>query len=83
MTEAEIFDKIATLIADNFQLDKDKITMDTNFTKDLDADSIDLVEFIMQLEDEFGAEIPDEDAAKIITVADAVAYIKATKAKVH
>lgn len=76
MTEAEIFDKIATLIADNFQLDKDKITMDTNFTKDLDADSIDLVEFIMQLEDEFGAEIPDEDAAKIITVADAVAYIK-------
>ena len=76
MTEAEIFDKIATLIADNFQLDKDKITMDTNFTKDLDADSIDLVEFIMQLEDEFGAEIPDEDAAKIITVADALAYIK-------
>lgn len=76
MTEAEIYDKIATLIADNFQLDKDKITMDTNFTKDLDADSIDLVEFIMQLEDEFGAEIPDEDAAKIITVADAVAYIK-------
>ncbi|GHN20041.1 acyl carrier protein [Lactobacillus delbrueckii] len=76
MTEAEIFDKIATLIADNFQLDKDKITMDTNFAKDLDADSIDLVEFIMQMEDEFGAEIPDEDAAKIITVADAVAYIK-------
>ncbi|MBT8919325.1 acyl carrier protein [Lactobacillus delbrueckii subsp. bulgaricus] len=76
MTEAEIFDKIATLIADNFQLDKDKITMDTNFTKDLNADSIDLVEFIMQLEDEFGAEIPDEDAAKIITVADAAAYIK-------
>lgn len=76
MTEEEIFDKIATLIADNFQLDKDKITMDTNFTKDLDADSIDLVEFIMQMEDEFGAEIPDEDAAKIITVADAVAYIK-------
>lgn len=76
MTEAEIFDKIATLIADNFQLNKDKITMDTNFTKDLDADSIDLVEFIMQLEDEFGAEIPDEDATKIITVADAVAYIK-------
>ena len=76
MTETEIFDKIATLIADNFQLDKEKITMDTNFTKDLDADSIDLVEFIMQLEDEFGAEIPDEDAAKSITVADAVAYIK-------
>ena len=77
MTEEEIFNKIAELIADNFQLDKDKITMDTNFTKDLDADSIDLVEFIMQLEDEFGAEIPDEDAENIVTVGDAVKYIKA------
>ncbi|MDD6719832.1 MAG: acyl carrier protein [Lactobacillus sp.] len=77
MTEEEIFNKIAELIADNFQLDKDKITMDTNFTKDLDADSIDLVEFIMQLEDEFGAEIPDEDAENIATVGDAVKYIKA------
>ena len=77
MTEEEIFNKIAELIADNFQLDKDKITMDTNFTKDLDADSIDLVEFIMQLEYEFGAEIPDEDAENIATVGDAVKYIKA------
>ena len=77
MTEEEIFNKIAELIADNFQLDKDKITMDTNFTKDLDADSIDLVEFIMQLEDDFGAEIPDEDAENIATVGDAVKYIKA------
>ena len=77
MTEEEIFNKIAELIAVNFQLDKDKITMDTNFTKDLDADSIDLVEFIMQLEDEFGAEIPDEDAENIATVGDAVKYIKA------
>ena len=77
MTEEEIFNKIAELIADNFQLDKDKITMDTNFTKDLDADSIDLVEFIMQLEDEKAAEIPDEDAENIATVGDAVKYIKA------
>ena len=76
MTEQEIFDKIAKLIADNFQLDQSKITMDTNFTQDLDADSIDLVEFVMQLEDEFGAEIPDEDAEKLATVGDAVAYIK-------
>ncbi|MDD6416964.1 MAG: acyl carrier protein [Lactobacillus porci] len=77
MTEEEIFNKIAELIADNFQLDKDKITMETNFTQDLDADSIDLVEFIMQLEDEFGAEIPDEEAEKLATVGDAVKYIKA------
>lgn len=77
MSEEEIFNKIKGLIADNFEIDKDKITKNTSFTDDLDADSIDLVEFILQLEDEFGAEIPDEDAEKIKTVGDAVAYIKA------
>ena len=59
MTEEEIFNKISAMIADNFDIDQDKITKDTDFTNDLDADSIDLVEFILQLEDEFGAEIPD------------------------
>ena len=77
MTEAEIFNKISAMIADNFDIDQDKITKDTDFTNDLDADSIDLVEFILQLEDEFGAEIPDEEAEKIKTVGDAVAYVKA------
>lgn len=77
MTEEEIFNKIAGMIADNFEVDQASITKETNFTNDLDADSIDLVEFILQLEDEFGAEIPDEDAEKIKTVGDAVAYIKA------
>ena len=67
------------MLADNFEVDKDKITKDTNFTSDLDADSIDLVEFILQLEDEFGAEISDEDAEKIKTVGDAVNYIVAHK----
>lgn len=76
MSEEEIFNKIKSLIADNFEIDENKITKDTNFTADLDADSIDLVEFILQLEDEFGSEIPDEDAEKIKTVGDAVAYIK-------
>lgn len=76
MSEEEIFNKIKSLIADNFEIDENKITKDTNFTDDLDADSIDLVEFILQLEDEFGSEIPDEDAEKIKTVGDAVAYIK-------
>lgn len=77
MTEEEIFNKIAGMIADNFEVDQSSITKNTNFTNDLDADSIDLVEFILQLEDEFGSEIPDEDAEKIKTVGDAVAYIKA------
>lgn len=76
MTEEEIFNKIKTLIADNFDVDQDKITENTNFTNDLDADSIDLVEFILQLEDEFGSEIPDDEAEKIKTVGDAVLYIK-------
>ena len=77
MTEEEIFNKIIAMISDNFDIDQDKITKDTDFTNDLDADSIDLVEFILQLEDEFGAEIPDEEAEKIKTVGDAVAYVKA------
>ncbi|MBM6957882.1 acyl carrier protein [Lactobacillus gallinarum] len=76
MTEEEIFNKIKTLIADNFNVDQDKITENTNFKNDLDADSIDLVEFILQLEDEFGSEIPDDEAEKIKTVGDAVLYIK-------
>ena len=76
MSEEEIFNKIKDLIADNFDVDKDKITKSTSFTDDLDADSIDLVEFILQLEDEFGSEIPDDDAQKIKTVGDAVSYIK-------
>ena len=76
MTEEEIFNKIKTLIADNFNVDQDKITEKTNFPNDLDADSIDLVEFILQLEDEFGSEIPDDEAEKIKTVGDAVLYIK-------
>ena len=77
MSEEEIFNKIKDMIADNFDVDKDKITEDTNFINDLDADSIDLVEFILQLEDEFGAEIPDDEAEKIKTIGDAVSYIKA------
>lgn len=77
MSEEEIFNKIKDMIADNFDVDKDKITEDTNFMDDLDADSIDLVEFILQLEDEFSAEIPDDEAEKIKTIGDAVSYIKA------
>ena len=76
MTEEEIFNKIKTLIADNFNVDQDKITENTNFTNDLGADSIDLVEFILQLEDEFGSEIPHDEAEKIMTVGDAVLYIE-------
>lgn len=80
MNEQEIFDKIAAIIGDRFELNKDQVTNELNFKEDLDADSIDIVEFVLELEDTFGAEIPDEEAEKISTVADAVAYIK-TKIK--
>lgn len=75
MSEQEIFDKITGLLADKFEVDKSSITKETSFTKDLDADSIDLVEFVLELEEEFGSEIPDEDAEKITTVGEAVSYI--------
>lgn len=80
MNEQEIFDKIAAIIGDRFELNEDQVTDELNFKEDLDADSIDIVEFVLELEDTFGAEIPDEEAEKIGTVADAVAYIK-TKIK--
>lgn len=80
MNEQEIFDKIAAIIGDRFELNKDQVTDELNFKEDLDADSIDIVEFVLELEDTFGAEIPDEEAEKLRTVADAVAYIK-TKIK--
>ena len=75
MTEEEIFNKIADMISERFSIDRDKITKDLNFQNDLDADSIDIVEFVLELEDVFGAEIPDEDSENIHTIGDAVKYI--------
>ena len=74
-TENEILTKITTIIEDHFDVSTDKVTEQTNFKTDLDADSIDLVEFVLELEDTFGAEISDEDAEQIVTVKDAVDYI--------
>ena len=64
MTKEEIFDKIADIIADRFEVDKATITNEMNLQTDLDADSIDFVEFVLELEDTFGSEISDEDAEK-------------------
>ncbi|WP_125761100.1 acyl carrier protein [Companilactobacillus hulinensis] len=76
MSEQEIYDKIVGLITDKFEVEADSISKATSFSDDLDADSIDLVEFVLELEEEFDAEIPDEDAEKITTVGEAVDYIK-------
>ena len=76
MSEKEIFEKISEIIEDRFEIKADEITENLNFQEDLDADSIDFVELVMDLEDTFGAEIPDDDAEKLQTVGEAVEYIK-------
>lgn len=69
------FEKIRTVLADQFELDPDTITMDTNLIDDIGADSLDVVELIMALEDEFGVTISDDDAAKLYTVGRICEYI--------
>lgn len=71
-----MFEKIRERIAEQFSIDEDEITMDSSFIDDLGADSLDIVELIMALEEEFDMEIPDEDAEKISTVGDVVEYIR-------
>jgi len=76
MTEQEIFEKVKAVIVDKLSVEPEKVTLEARFIEDLGADSLDTVELIMGLEDEFGLEISDEDAEKIRTVKDAVAYIQ-------
>ena len=77
MNEKEIFDKVQTLISEQLGVEKSQVTKDANFANDLGADSLDTVELVMALEEEFGCEIPDEDAETITTVQKAIDYIKA------
>ena len=69
------FDKVKEVIMDKLGADEDKITTEASFVEDLGADSLDTVELIMQLEEEFSIEIPDEDAETITTVGAALDYI--------
>lgn len=68
--------KVKEIIADRLGVDPDEITPEASFVEDLGADSLDTVELVMALEEEFGIEIPDEDAEKIQTVGDAIEYIQ-------
>ena len=70
------FEKIKAIIAEVLNVDENEITMETTFTDDLGADSLDVFQIIMGLEEEFDIEIPNEQAEKIVTVADAVEQIK-------
>ena len=75
MSSEEIFEKIKNIIVEQLQVSETAITEDASFIDDLGADSLDLVELIMALEEEFGIEIPDADAEKVVTVGDVVNYI--------
>ncbi|MFN9992598.1 MAG: acyl carrier protein [Phycisphaerales bacterium] len=77
MTEQEIEAKVFDIIADRMGVKREDIKRTDNFTDDLNADSLDQVELVMELEQEFDVEIPDEQAEKIKTVADAINLIKA------
>lgn len=75
MTEEEILEKVKTIVAEQMGVDKNEITKDTSFVNDLNADSLDTVELVMEFEDEFETSIPDEEAEKIQTVGQAVDFI--------
>ena len=71
-----MFEKIKKIIVEQLGVEEDEITMESSFIDDLGADSLDIVELIMALEEEFDLEIPDSEAEKISTVGDIVDYIK-------
>jgi acyl carrier protein len=72
----ELFQKLKKLIADNLEIDADKITMDSNFRQDLGADSLETYELVYAIEEELGISIPDEKANEFETVRDALEYIQ-------
>ena len=74
-----IFDKIKDIIIEQLQVEESDISMETNLMKDLSADSLDAVEIIMAIEEEYGIEIPDEDAENFQTVGDLVEYVEENK----
>lgn len=71
-----VFEKVKKIIVEQLGVEEDEVTMESSFIDDLGADSLDIVELIMALEEEFDLEIPDSEAEKITTVGDAVEYIK-------
>ncbi|NLY29722.1 MAG: acyl carrier protein [Firmicutes bacterium] len=72
----DVLEKVKEIVVEQLGVDPDEVTNEASFVDDLGADSLDLVELVMALEEEFDLEIPDEDAEKITNVGDAVKYIK-------
>ncbi len=76
MSDEEILEKLKGIITEHLGVERDIINKDSTFVDDLSADSLDIVELVMSIEESFDMEIPDDDAAKIVTVGDVVNYIK-------
>ena len=76
MTQEEIFEKVKGIIVEQLGVTEAAVTAEASFIDDLGADSLDIVELVMALEEEFDMEIPDTDAEKVVTVGDVVDYIK-------
>lgn len=74
-----MFEEIKAIVAENLGVDPDKITKESSFQNDLEADSLDLFEMVMALEEKFGVEIPSEDLEQLQTVSDVMGYIEAHK----
>lgn len=72
----DTFERIRELLAEQLDIDEEKITMDSNILEGFEADSLDVVDMVMSLEDEFGVEIPDEEIENLHTVGDVVRYVE-------
>ncbi len=76
MSSEEVFERVKNIIVEQLGVTENTVTLEASFVDDLGADSLDIVELVMALEEEFDMEIPDTDAEKVVTVGDVVDYIK-------